>query len=274
MIHKPLIEGLSGGSGNNLGLDPDTVARAFGFGAVHSAVPVPDNPLLKRQVANTSDNLIDRAAKKPAPKPSLLSIVTARLESITPLSKEHQQLVTKMRAKVVPQLAALDAFIAEIKEARYIAIETRWEEIRAEGRKLVDSLPALNGQLGEARRYCNQALEAKGRHQVDAEQKFAERTAMNGFTWASKEELAAAARKLERAKEAATLAKQKWIDEMRAMAVVEGKIASVNATLESFQNELQRLALELSGEAHFDQEFGLSSEPRFYTEEEVSGRNR
>jgi hypothetical protein len=275
-VIKPLIERLSGGSAANLELDPDVVARAFGFGAVSQpAVPLPDNPTPARQVANASEiPLIDTRAKKPAPEPSLLSIVMGRLESLTPLSKKDEKLVTEMQATVIPQLTAIDTFIAEIKQARFIAIETRWETIRAQGRKLIDSLPELQRQLAEAQQYCNQSESVKIRTQTAAEQLFHERAAMNKSPWLSKAELKSADQKLEKAKELATQARQKELDDLRRMAVAESKIANINARVESYQTELQRLQVELSGEAHFDAEFGLSTEPRFYKEHAVTGGQR
>ena len=269
---KPLIERLSGGGAGNLEVDPDTVARAFGFGAVsESAVPLPDNPTPARQAANASEiSLIDTRAKKPEPKPSLRSLVMARLESLTPLSKKDEKRVTEMKAKVIPPLTAIDKFISEIEEARWIALETRWETIRAEGRKLSDALPALQQELAEARQYCNQSESVKIRTQTAAEQLFHERAAMNKSPWLSDAELKVADQKLEKAKELAIQARQKELDDLRRMAVTESKIANIHRTLESYRIELQRLALELSGEAHFDSEFGLSSEPRFYREEKMA----
>jgi hypothetical protein len=273
---RPVIERISPRSASNLELDPDTVARAFGFGAAsESAVPLPDNPTPARQAANASDiSLIDTRAKKPEPKPSLFSLVMARLESLTPLSKKDEKRVTEMKAKVIPSLTAIDKFISEIEEARWIALETRWETIRAEGRKLSDALPALQQELAEARQYCNQSESVKIRIQTAAEQLFHERAAMNKSPWLSKAELQSADQKLEKAKELAIQARQKELDDLRRMAVTESKIANIHRTLENYQTELQRLQVELSGEAHFDSEFGLSTEPRFYKEHAVTGGQR
>jgi chromosome segregation ATPase len=272
VIQKPLIERISPRSASNLELDPDTVARAFGFGAVSQpASPVPVNPPPQRQIANTSKfSLIDHHAKKPEPKESLFSIVMARLESLTPLSKEHEKLVSEMKAKVIPSLTAIDKFISEIEEARYIAISTRWESIRVAGRKLIDSLPELQRQLAEAQQYCNQSESVKVRTQKAAEQLFHERVAMGKSPWLSTEELKSADQKLEKAKELAIQARQKALEDVKRMAVVESKIASIHAAVESYQTELHVLSLELSGEAHFDRELGLSSEPRFYREEKAT----
>lgn len=275
MIQKPLTERLSNRS-SSMELDPDLVAASLGFGRVSQpASPLADNPTPTRQFATATEiPLIDTRAKKPEPKPSLFSIVMKRLESLTPLSKEHEKLVTEMKAKVIPSLTAIDKFISEVEEARYIAVEVRWEEVRTAGRKLIDSLPALQQQLAQALQYCNASESAKVRTQTAAEQLFHERLAMNKSPWLSKAELKSADQKLEKAKELAIQARQKALDDVRALAVVESKIASVNATLESYQTELQRLALELNGAAHFDPEFGLSTEPRFYKEQQVTGRQR
>jgi DNA mismatch repair ATPase MutS len=275
-VFKPLIERLSNPGFQTVEIDPALLAASFGFGAISQPnIPLPETPAPQRRIANPSDiSLIDSHAKKPAPKPSLFSIVMARLESLTPLSKEHESLVTGMKAKVIPELTAIDSFVAEIEEARFIAIEVRWEEVRTAGRKLIDSMPTLQRELAEARGYCNQSESAKVRTQTAAEQLFHARIALNKSVWASKAELKDADQKLERAKDAAVKAKQLAFDDVRRMAVVESKIANVHATLESYQAELQRLALELSGEAHFDSEFGLSSEAKFYTEEQVSGGQR
>lgn len=272
MIQRPLIERLSRTGMQTGELDPSTVAASFGFGAVSQpATPVPDNPPPARRVANTSEiSLIDTRAKKPEPKESLFSIVMKRLESLTPLSKEHEALVTQMKAKVIPQLTAIDKFISEIEEARYIAISTRWESIRVAGRKLIDALPELQRELAEARGYCNQSESAKIRTQTAAEQLFHERSAMSKSPWVSTAEFKTADAKLERAKVEAVRAKQKWMGDLGAMAKVESKIANVNATLESYQTELHLLSLELNGEATFDKELGLSSEVKFYTEEKMT----
>ena len=273
MNHRPLIERLSNPR-NNLAVDSDTVAAALGFGgAVHQPnVALPDNPSPARQVANSSEfSIIDTKAKRPQPKSSLFSIVNARLQSLTPLSQEQQKQISKMQARIIPELTQIDSFIAEVDEARFIAIEVRWEEVRAAGRKLSDSMPALQSELATARGYCNASEGLKARTQGTAEQLFHARLAMNKSAWVSKAELQSADQKLEKAKSAAVEAKQKWLSDVRRMAVVESKIASINATLESYQAELQRLSLELSGEANYDNEFGLSSEPKFYREEQVSG---
>jgi hypothetical protein len=273
VVIKPLIERLSKGTQFQTGeIDADTVARSFGFGAVSQpATPLPENPTPPRQIANTSEiSLIDLRAKRPEPKPSLFSLVMDRLDSLTPLSVEHAKLVSEMKARVIPQLTKIDSFISEIEEARYVVIETRWESIRVAGRKLIDSLPELQRQLAEAQQYCNQSESVKVRTQTAGEQLFHERVAMGKSPWLSTEELKSADQKLEKAKDAAILAKQKALDDVRRMAVVEGKIASIRATLESYQTELHVLSLELSGEAHFDRELGLSSEPRFYREEKAT----
>jgi chromosome segregation ATPase len=94
---------------------------------------------------------------------------------------------------------------------------------------------------------------------------------MDKSAWVSKQELKDADEKLERAKDAAVKARQKWLDDVKRMTRVEGEIESIRAMLESYEAELQRLSMELSGEAHYDPEFGLSSEPKFYTEERVTG---
>jgi hypothetical protein len=271
-IQKPLIERISPRSASNLELDPDTFAAALGFGRVSQpATPLPENPTPARRVANTSEiSLIDTRAKKPAPKPSLFSIVMARLDSLTPLSAEHQKLVTEMQAKVIPQLTAIDNFVSEIESARYVAIECRWEEVRVAGRKLISSLPALQEEQVEALHYCNASKSAKIRTQQAAEQLWHSRAAMQKSPWVSKAELKDADEKLERAKDEAVKANQKWLDDVKRMTAVEGKIEILRATLESYETELQRLQLELSGAAYFDQEFGLSTEPRFYREEKAT----
>jgi chromosome segregation ATPase len=273
VIQRPLIETLSRSGGMQTGeLDPDTVAAALGFGRVSQpATPLSENPTPARRVANTSEiSLIDTRAKKPEAKPSLFSLVMDRLDSLTPLSVEHAKLVTEMKARVIPQLTKIDSFISEIEEARYIAISTRWESIRVAGRKLIDSLPELQRQLAEAQQYCNQSESVKVRTQKAAEQLFHERVAMGKSPWLSTAELKSADQKLEKAKELAIQARQKALEDVKRMAVVESKIASIHATVESYQTELHVLSLELSGEAHFDPEFGLSTEPRFYKEQRAT----
>ena len=93
---------------------------------------------------------------------------------------------------------------------------------------------------------------------------------MDESPWLSKQELKSADQKLEQAKAEAVRAAQKALDDMKRMGVIEGKIESIARTLESYQTELHILSSELNGEATFDREFGLSSEPRFYREEKAT----
>lgn len=263
MNQRPLIERLSNGNGSNLELDPDTVAAALGFGSVYQpASPLPETPIPQRHAADDGVIRLDERAPKPAPKPTLLSLVLTRLQSLTPISAERKQRVADAIATATIQLTAVDALVADLEEERYITISTRWESIRQQGRELLDSLPALERQLGDARRYFNESQERKQQRKNDVETFHEQRKHMGRF--ATDAEVRAADRKVEQGKAAMQQATQKALDDHRAMAKAESKIASVKATLESFEVELQRLEVELRGESYFDPETGLSRSPVFY----------
>jgi hypothetical protein len=260
-VFKPLIERLSNPGFQTGELDPALLAASFG--AVYPpASPLPETPIPQRHAADDGQIRLDERAPEPTPKPSLLSLAMTRLQSLTPISDERKKQVETAIAEIIPQLTAIDVLVSELEEERYIAISTRWESIRAEGRVLLDSLPALERQLAEARRYANESQEAKGKRKNDVENFFEQRRHMSRF--ATDAEVRAADRKVERGKDAMQRATQRALDDLQAMAKVESKIASIEATLKSYEIELQRLEVELRGETYFDPETGLSRSPTFF----------
>jgi hypothetical protein len=261
-VIKPLIERLSRGAQSQTGeVDPAVVAASFG--AVYPpASPLPETPIPQRHASDDGVIRLDERAPKPKPKPTLVSLAMTRLQSLTPLSAEKKKQVETAIAEIFAPLTAIDALVKELEEERWIAISTRWESIREQGRELLDSLPELQRKLAVARGYCNQSGEAKGRAKNDVENFFEQRRHMSRF--ATDGEVRAADRKLEQGKDAMRRAEQKALDDLRAMAKVESKIASVKANLEAYQIELQRLETELRNEQYFDPETGLCRNPTYY----------
>jgi hypothetical protein len=263
-MHTPLIERLSRVSRRhqNGELDPEVVARSFGA-VLPVAEPLPETPNLLKHVGDDLEDLpIDAHAKRPAPKPSILTAANARLLSIKARTPERQQQVMTMIGMLLEPLTALDELVATLEEEHFRAIDDRWERIRQQGRSLADSLPALGAELAQAQHVHRESQEKRSHRKADLESFFEARKHLS--TWASAKETEAADRKLLKAREAATQAADEEFEFRKSLAVVEGKMASAQENLRLLKVELKRLEAELNGQPFFDPTLGLSSDPLAY----------
>jgi len=239
-------------------IDP-AILNSFGS-VVEVAKPLPETevPLVH---AEDDDQLIqlDVRATRPATPPSLVSIAMRRLQSLKPANPEQQAQVMEMISLITAPLRDVDAFVATLEEEHFKAIDARWESFRQQGRELADSLPALQEEFAECLRDVNASAESKGQRIADLRARIEERRKIGDF--ASAKEVAAADQRVEKAREAMALATQKALDDMRAMAVVEGRIETTQEKVKIAKTELHRLQAELRGERYFDPETGLSVEP-------------
>jgi len=149
--------------------------------------------------------------------------------------------------------------VAELEAEHFNSIDKRWEEIRKEGRKLVDSMPKLQGAVYKWAQECNKSGEAKGQRKQDLETYFWQRKRVS--QWSTSEEIDAADKKLTDAKEAMAAATQLALDDQRSMAVAESALATAQNHLERLRTELHRLEAELRGQPYFDPELGLPRDP-------------
>jgi hypothetical protein len=259
-MFKPQIEGFSPrDSRYQTGeISPELLARNFGA-VLPVAEPLPEIDDIQRD-----DLPIDSRAPRRAPAPSLLEIATARLTSIKPTSPKRQREVLEWLGRILEPLQAFDEFIATLEEEHFTAIDARWEVIRKAGRALVDSLPSIQAELASAQHYVNQSAEAKVHARADLESAHEERQRISA--WATTKEIAAVDAKLLKAREAMKAAAQKAFSDLQTLAAAEGKMATARENLRRHALELKRLAAEVKGEAYFDPDLGLSTDPMVFAD--------
>jgi hypothetical protein len=242
-------------------IDPAFAARAFG-------VEVPGQPLRESEIPvkplgdGPSKIQLDSKAPKPAPKPTLLAMAQVRLGSLRPQTDERKQEVAAMLALMVEHLGAADDLISTLEDEHVEAIETRREVIRKAGRKIVDGFPALQQAQVEAQMFANNAESEKVAAKSRLETLYEARKRIS--KWATAAEVAAADKKLAKAREEMTRASEVALHKQQLLAECENKVKEAEANLELLGTERERLDAELGGEAYFHPALGLSTSPVFY----------
>jgi hypothetical protein len=268
MHNKPLIEQLSSRLSpvHQTGeVDPELVAANFGVSYQPNA-PLPEaDSTIGHAEDDDTDLILNTHAKRPDPKPSLVSIAIARLQSLKPLTPERQKEVTAMLRMILEQpLAVIDEFMAVLEQEHFEAIDDRWERTRVQGRELSDSMPMLEAELAQALNYSNQAEETRGQRKQDLGNAFEQRRRISAF--ATEREIQTADDRLQKARAAMEAANAKSLQRQQELAVAESKVASARENLRLFQQEMRRCEAELRGEPYFHPELGLSVDPKSYRE--------
>ena len=245
-------------------LDPALVAASFGV-AYEPDKPLPqaDVPSIHVEDEPASKVLLDNR-KLPKPKdapPTLFDIAVARLRSLKPRTADMRQQVAAAIADC-GVLAAIDELVAALEREHFAAIEARHEELRKQGRALLETLPAIQGELNQAMMSVNQSATLKGRAVSGVREAHEECRTIS--KWASRKEIIAATEKLSSAKERMNEASEAALADMRAMAAVESKLATAKANLEILETEMDRLEASASGKDFHDPTTGLSVDPVLY----------
>ena len=261
-MFRSIMQRMDGNRRSGLELDPNVVARSFGaVSGVNEPLPETDVPLTHAEDDDLHIHL-DQRAVKPQPPRSLQSLAVERLRSLKPRSPERKQQVAEALAAMLEPLKTIDDLVATLEEERFQAIDARWEEIRKQGRILQDGIPALQRELAAAMNHVNACEQEKGKCKTEVEEAFYSRKKISRFS--TQKEISAADQKLESARNAMALATQDTLEAHQAMAVVEGKVATVKTNLATITKEMSRLECELDGKPYFDPTLGLSLTPGFY----------
>lgn len=261
-LTQKLSERLGESNPHSGALDPDLLARNFGVVAtVGEPPPEAESPLIH---AEDDDSYIkfDQRAAKPEPPRSLESLAVERLRSLKPRTPERRAQVMKVIGASTAVLKAIDLLVEEMEQERFAAIDARWEEIRKQGRILLDSMPKLQKELAVCMNRVNASASAKSDRRADLETWFEERKHLSRF--ATEAEIRAANLKVAQAKDAARNAADDALTDQQELAAAEAALATCKANLQTHQTELSRLEAELTGQNYFDPETGLSSSPVYY----------
>jgi hypothetical protein len=259
-MQRPLIERLSQAHERRLHTGEIDLNRFAAVVNVDEPLPETDRPLVHAE--EDFDLPIDNRAKRLPPKPTILSLVYGRLNSLKPQTDESQQQLKELQGTLLPTLQAIDEFVTTMEDEHFEAIDKRWELVRQRGREIVDSIPELEQEWGAALNFSNLAQETKQQRRADLEQKWQEQKRI--CSWATKPEIAAADQKLWRAQNAARVAGEQAFERKRELAVAESKLVSARETLRLLKLEMKRLEAELRGENYFDPSLGLSKDPKWY----------
>ena len=261
-MFRSIMQRMDGNRRSGMELDPALVARNFGAVAdVAEPFPETDVPLVHAEDDDTNIHL-DQRAVKPQPPRSLQSLAVERLRSLKPRSPERKQQVAEALAAMLEPIKAIDDLVATLEQEHFEAIDARWETIRKQGRVLQDGIPGLQRELAAAMNHVNECEREKGKCKTVVEEAFYSRKKISRFS--TQKEISAADQKLESARNAMALATQDTLEAHQAMAVVEGKVATVKTNLATITTEMSRLEAELRGEAYHDPATGLSTSPVFY----------
>jgi hypothetical protein len=194
----------------------------------------------------------------------MLTMAINRLNSMKPRSKESAQLVAEMQAIILEPLQAFDELIANLEQEYRDAWEARWNEGRVKGRAIIDSLPTLQGNVYTALAVAREAAQRKDDLLQPVQDLHLEHGRMQGNRFVTDEELRSHARKLARARAEFDAASDAALEAVQAMAIPEGELATARANLELIVRDMDQCVCELSGEAYFHPDLGLSTRPVVY----------
>jgi hypothetical protein len=272
-MFKSIFQKMEDKQNGDLGLsvDPQIVAQSFGF------VSQPNSPLpeleeeepvggIYREADGLSDNrsqvLTDwRKPAKQTPK-TLAELAVNRLVNLRVTTPEQRQKVDLMLAEVQMDQASLkeiDELVASIEAENYASLEARYEQVRAQGRQLLEhSLPELHAAAAACLPALNESEAQKTHWQGEVEIRYITRRRLGKFS--SPKEIQKADERLAEAKKTLAEAKATWFEALRAFEGKKGAVEIARQNLTAYENELDRIAAELSGSVTFDPETGLSNE--------------
>lgn len=266
MIQKPVTQQLEDRRTSSLELDADTVARSFGV-VLPVNQPLPETPFPIGHVENdaASEIALDTRAPRPEPAVSILELAMRRLKALKPRTPERKEHVENAIAALAVPLEALDLLVADIEAEHFEAIDRRWEQIRKEGRALIDStIPKCEKKVYQWQQQCQKSGEAKAHRIADVTSLYLQRQKIS--QWSSAAEIDAADRRLAEAKAASAAAAELAFEDQKGLAVAESALATAQNHLQKLKTELHRLEAELRGEAYFSPEYGLSVDPLAHRE--------
>jgi hypothetical protein len=260
MLQKPLSQQLEDRQKHSMALDADQVARSFGVALPIGPLPESPFPITHAENDAASDILLDERARRPEPAPSILELAMRRLRSLTPRTAKRKEHVANAIAALTVPLEVLDQLIEDVEQEHFSAIDKRWEQIRKEGRELIDVvIPKCGKTVYSWQQQCQKSGEQKQHRIADVTSLYLQRQKIS--QWSSAAEIDAADRRLAEAKAASAAAAELAFEDQKGLAVVESALATATNHLQKLKTELHRLEAELRGEAYFSPEYGLSVDP-------------
>jgi hypothetical protein len=266
MLQKPLSQQLEDRQKHSMELDPDVVARSFGaVMPVNEPFPETPFPITHVEADVESSILLDERAPRPTPAVSILELAMRRLQSLRPRTDARKAEISNAMAVFAVPLEALDLLVAQTEEENCEIIDKRWEQIRKEGRELIDVvIPKCGKKVHQWQQQAQKSGEAKAHRIADVTGLYLRRQKIS--QWSSAAEIDQADKRLADAKEASAVAFELALEDQRGLAVAESALATATNHLQKLKTEMHRLEAELRGTPYHDPETGLSRSPLSHRE--------
>ena len=188
--------------------------------------------------------------------------VYEKLEAIATTSQQKQRIKEALSNILITPLSAVDSLLEGIEREYFDSLDSHWEDVRVNGRRVIAKLPALRGKVATVMQRVNATEEAKVRARAQVQLCYRERTHLSRF--ASQEEIETATSNLTNAEEAARNAAAADFEARKALNAAENELALAISGVEQHARELDRLELAFSGKSYFDPATGLSTDPTLY----------
>jgi chromosome segregation ATPase len=250
-------------------LDPGIVAASLGFGGQVFEVnqPLPETPLPlvhAEDDVKSSLHLDQSAIPKQRDLRSLLAIARARLESLTPRTKERAAQVAQMLAEIVEPFGAVDRLVGLLEQDHEYALAERWESLQERGRKLRERIQILQEAFYEAMRFVNEAEEKKGHAKTTLQSHHHAARKISIDRFASEQEIAKAEALVARDRKEMQEASDAALKAQRRLAEAQNALKLAQAELEGITIGMDRCTAELNGRPFHDPEFALTVDPKSY----------
>ncbi len=268
-MEKPMSqrmhEKVFGGSPLSTGLDAALVAQSFGVALpVGESLHESDSHIAHVEDLRESPLLIDGIASpkaKPARK-SLFEIVTSRLRSIKPRTKERAKQVAQALSDLQEPLMALDELIATLEAERFEDLQKTWDELQSQGRDLRRRIEnEFTAVVNSSMMAWNDAEANKVRAKTMLETRIGERRALRLDRYSTKQQLADADLKVQTAVGALNAAKALHLEAERNKMEAENAKRLASGKLRAIEIAMDRCGAEISGVQYHDPATGLAIDP-------------
>ncbi len=195
----------------------------------------------------------------PEQSASLLGIVLSRLSSLRPESETLKARLAASIAKLSDALQEADELVETCRVERLAILESRYDAIRVQGRKISSQLPGLEGDAATAIRRWHEAREARGQAESAVRARSEQRRGIS--PWSTNAEITAADNSVEQSKKALGLAIQREQAAMQESAAADTELERAHVALDELLTGLQRLDAEIAGLPYYDPGLGLATAP-------------
>jgi hypothetical protein len=255
-------------------IDADAVARSFGGMVSNPNEPLRDtgdeapisaanvSPLDPLPESLVREDFSRAKRQKPTSLTRLACERLQKLEAIATTSQQKQRIKEALSNILITPLSAVDSLLEGIEREYFDSLDSHWEDVRVNGRRVIAKLPALRGKVATVMQRVNATEEAKVRARAQVQLCYRERTHLSRF--ASQEEIETATSNLTNAEEAARNAAAADFEARKALNAAENELALAISGVEQHARELDRLELAFSGKSYFDPATGLSTDPTLY----------